>query len=322
MTSPPGGTDGGAEADSGSGPRGGGPGAWRRVLGRLAPRLAAAVDEEALDEIEERLIAADFGVGASSRLRREVERAARAGGSRGGVELGRVLANALGEVFAGDGPRELAAAPNPPATCLVVGVNGVGKTTTVAKLAHRLASRGQSVLVAAADTHRAAAAEQLTRLVEPVGVGMVRGRPGGDPAAVAYDALDAARARGADFLLVDTAGRLHASGGLMEQLAKIRRVLGARHEGSPHETLLVIDGTVGQNGVAQAREFSKFADVTGVVVTKMDSTARGGVVVALRQELGIAPRFVGVGEGIADLELFDPAAFAEAVAAGPRAADP
>lgn len=289
---------------------------WRRALARLAPRLAGEVDEEALDEIEERLIAADFGVRASSRLRSAVERAARRDGARGGVDLGRILAGEISEIFAGEGPRELAPAESPPAVCMVVGVNGVGKTTTVARLAHRLGAEGHGVVVAAADTYRAAAAEQLIRLLEPTGAHCVRGEPGGDPAAVAFDALDAARARGADHLVVDTAGRLHTSGGLMEQLAKIRRVLGARHEAAPHEALLVIDATVGQNAVAQAREFSRFVELTGVVVAKMDSTAKGGVVVALRQEVGIPVRYVGVGEGLADLELFDPGAFACAVADG------
>ena len=289
---------------------------WRRALARLAPRLEGDVDEEALDEIEERLVAADFGVRASSRLRSAVERAAKRDGARGVVDLGRILAGEISGIFAGDGVRELASAESPPAVCMVVGVNGVGKTTTVARLAHRLASEGHGVVVAAADTYRAAAAEQLVRLVEPTGAHCVRGQPGGDPAAVAFDALDAARARGADHLVVDTAGRLHTSGGLMEQLAKIRRVLGARHEAAPHEALLVIDATVGQNAVAQAREFSRFVELTGVVVAKMDSTARGGVVVAIRQEVGIPVRYVGVGEGLADLELFDPEAFARAVADG------
>lgn len=290
---------------------------WRRALGRAIPRSFAGVDADALEDLEERLITADFGVRASMRFVEAVEEAARRGGTGDGEELRRVLADSIRAVFEGDGEGGLAVADKPPTVYLVVGVNGVGKTTTVGKIAHRLAEAGRSVIVAAADTYRAGAIAQLERWTQRAGAGFVKGRPGGDPAAVAYDALDAATARGADVVLVDTAGRLHTHIDLMKQLAKVERVICGRHDGAPHETLLVLDATVGQNGLVQAREFSRFVTVTGIVLAKMDSTARGGIVVALREELGIPVRLVGVGEGLDDLEPFDPKDFAEGVLAAP-----
>ena len=292
-------------------------GLWRRALARAVPRALRSIDADALEELEERLISADFGVGASMRFVEAVEGAAREDGVRDGEGLRRVLASAIRAVFADDAEGRLAVAGTPPTVYLVVGVNGVGKTTTVGKIAHRLVTDGKSVLVAAADTYRAGAIEQLARWTERAGAGFVSGKPGGDPAAVAYDALGAARARGTDVVLVDTAGRLHTHAGLMKQLAKVERVIRARHEGAPHETLLVLDAAVGQNGLVQAREFSKFVTVTGIVLAKMDSTARGGIVVALREELGIPVRLVGVGEGLDDLEPFDPDDFVQGVLAAP-----
>ena len=292
-------------------------GLWRRALARAVPRALRSIDADALEELEERLISADFGVGASMRFVEAVERAAREDGVRDEAGLRRVLAGAIRAVFADDAEGRLAVAGAAPAVYLVVGVNGVGKTTTVGKIAHRLVTDGKSVIVAAADTYRAGATEQLARWTERAGAGFVSGKPGGDPAAVAYDALGAARARGTDVVLVDTAGRLHTHAGLMKQLAKVERVIRARHEGAPHETLLVLDATVGQNGLVQAREFSKFVTVTGIVLAKMDSTARGGIVVALREELGIPVRLVGVGEGLDDLEPFDADDFVQGVLAAP-----
>lgn len=297
--------------------KGGRPGLWRRALARVIPRSVAAIDADALEDLEERLIAADFGVGASMRFVEAVEEEARRGGVGDGEGLRRVLAESIRAVFEGDAEGGLAVAATPPTVYLVVGVNGVGKTTTVGKIAHRFAGEGRSVIVAAADTYRAGAIEQLERWTRRAGAGFVRGRPGGDPAAVAYDALGAATARGTDVVLVDTAGRLHTHGDLMKQLAKVERVIGQRHDGAPHETLLVLDATVGQNGLVQAREFSKFVTVTGIVLAKMDSTARGGIVVALREELGIPVRLVGVGEGLEDLEPFDPDDFVRALLAAP-----
>ncbi|MCY4508079.1 MAG: signal recognition particle-docking protein FtsY, partial [Acidobacteria bacterium] len=260
---------------------------WSRALRRVLPRGFRKVDPASLEELEERLIMADFGVDASLRFVEAVERAA----GKGEDDPASALAASIRAVFDGD-PTPLATAPTPPTVYLLVGVNGTGKTTTIGKLAHRLAGEGRSVMVAAADTYRAGATEQLARWADRAGAGFVRGQPGGDPAAVAFDALEAARARGTDVLLVDTAGRLHTHKGLMQQLAKVDRVIRRQHEGAPHETLLVLDATVGQNGLVQAREFSRYVAVTGIVLAKMDSTARGGIVVALRQELGIPVRLV------------------------------
>ena len=292
-------------------------GLWRRALARIVPRSLPKAGAAALEDLEERLIAADFGVGASMRFVEAVEEAARAGGAGDGEGLRRVLAESIRGVFAGDAGGGLAVADAAPAVYLVVGVNGVGKTTTVGKIAHRLVSEGKSVIVAAADTYRAGAIGQLERWAERAGAGFVGGEPGGDPAAVAYDALGAAVARGTDVVLVDTAGRLHTHGDLMKQLAKVERVIGRRHAGAPHETLLVLDATVGQNGLVQAREFSRFVTVTGIVLAKMDSTARGGIVVALREELGIPVRLVGVGEGPEDLEPFDADDFVRGILEAP-----
>ena len=310
---------------------------WAKALGRVIPRRLRKVDAALLEELEERLIMADFGVDASMRFVETVERAAR----RGDDPL-ESLAAEIRAVFDGDGgpaasaagpnaattsvgaaagpnaaARALAVADTPPTVYLFVGVNGTGKTTTIGKLAHGLVREGRRVTVAAADTYRAGAAEQLARWADRAGADLVRGQPGGDPAAVAFDAMGAARARGADVLLIDTAGRLHTHEGLMSELAKIDRVIRKRQPGAPHETLLVLDATVGQNGLLQARQFSRCITVTGIVLAKLDSSARGGIVVALREELGIPVRLVGVGERPGDLEPFDPADFVQGVLAAP-----
>jgi fused signal recognition particle receptor len=196
---------------------------------------------------------------------------------------------------------------------LVVGVNGTGKTTTIGKLASRLSEHGHSVLLAAADTFRAAAEEQLEIWADRSGADFVGSERGGDPAAVAYDAIEAATARGRDVVIVDTAGRLHTQTNLMEELAKVRRVIERRLEGAPHETLLVIDATTGQNGLQQARLFSEAVDVSGVALTKLDGSAKGGVALAIAHELGLPVKLVGVGEGIEDLRPFDPQDFARAL---------
>ena len=292
-----------------------GPSLWKRAFGRVIPTALRTVDASALEALEEGLIMADFGVQASVRFVAAVEKAARKTGPGDEAALRSVLAETILAVFADDAGEGLAVASAPPTVYLVAGVNGVGKTTTIGKMAHRLVMSGRSVMVAAADTYRAAATEQLARWAERAGADFVGGHPGGDPAAVAYDALGAARARGTEVVLVDTAGRLHTHGGLMNELAKVDRVIRKRQEGAPHETLLVLDATVGQNGLVQAREFSRFVAVTGIVLAKMDSTARGGIVVALREELGIPVRLVGVGEGLGDLEPFDPDDFVQGLLA-------
>jgi fused signal recognition particle receptor len=203
--------------------------------------------------------------------------------------------------------------PASPSVILVVGVNGTGKTTTIGKLAAKLAEHHRSVLLAAADTFRAAAEEQLEVWAQRAGADFVGSPRGGDPAAVAYDAIEAAESRGRDVVIVDTAGRLHTQTNLMDELAKIRRVIERRLEGAPHETLLVIDATTGQNGLQQARLFGEAAGVTGVALTKLDGSAKGGIAVAVAHELGLPVTLVGVGEGLDDLRPFDPGDFARAL---------
>jgi fused signal recognition particle receptor len=198
----------------------------------------------------------------------------------------------------------------------MVGVNGTGKTTTIGKVAWHLSREfGLAVILAAADTYRAAAAEQLAEWAERAGADLIRSKPGGDPGAVAYDAIDAARARGADVVIVDTAGRLHTEGNLMEELAKVRRVIAKQIPEAPHETLIAIDATTGQNGLRQAKVFSEAAEVDGVVLTKLDGTAKGGITLAIADELGIPVKLIGTGESLEDLSPFDPADFARALLA-------
>jgi fused signal recognition particle receptor len=211
----------------------------------------------------------------------------------------------------GEEVSDLARAPSGLTVILLVGVNGTGKTTTAAKLAWRLQRSGRNVLLAAADTYRAGAIAQLQIWANRLGLPCVAGAPGGDPASVAFDAIDAATARGLDTVIIDTAGRLHTQEGLMEELRKIARVVARRLPGAPHETLLVLDGTVGQNAIQQGRLFSQAVSPTGIVVTKLDGSARGGAVAALRRELGLPIRFIGLGESVEDLEPFDPERFAE-----------
>jgi len=267
-----------------------------------------------LEHIEEALIAADLGLPAVERalavLRERSGEIARGGGSA----MRAVLREELERMVSGPTADERAGGP--PHVVFVVGVNGVGKTTTIGKLAARAKRDGRETLLCAADTFRAAAAEQLEIWAERTGSPFHRGRDGSDPAAVLTDALRAARARGHDAVLVDTAGRLHTKGNLMAELAKMARVAGREIEGAPHETLLVLDATVGSNGLAQAREFAQAVPVTGVVLTKLDGTAKGGVVVAVTHELGLPVRYVGVGEAEEDLLPFDATAFAESLVGG------
>ena len=280
---------------------------WTGRLERLAG--AAAADGggpavETLEALEELLIEADVGVRTAGRI------VARVGAGGAGDLRERVRAEILG-VLAG------AAAPDvevpAPRVVLVVGVNGTGKTTTVGKLAHRCRLAGRTPLVCAADTFRAAAVEQLAVWAERASVDVVRATGGADPAAVVFDAVSAARARGRDAVFVDTAGRLHTRADLMGELGKIRRVAGRAAPGAPHEVLLVVDASVGQNGIVQARRFLETAGVTGIVLTKLDGTAKGGVAVAIAGELGVPIRYVGVGEGIDDLLPFSAADYVDAL---------
>ena len=286
----------------------------RAAFGRGLSGLLArgADDEQAWEELEEALLAADVGVATSTELVERLRSRARAERAAG-AELRRLLRELLLDaVGTPDRSLDLDLLPEGPAIVLVVGVNGTGKTTTVGKLALALAEEGKQSVLAAADTFRAAAAEQLMIWGERVGAPVVRQREGADPAAVAFDGLASARAKGAEVLLVDTAGRLHTKTNLMEELRKLRRVL-EREGGQVREVLLVLDATTGQNGLAQARQFTDAVGVTGVVLTKLDGTAKGGIVIAVQRELGIPVKLVGLGEGAHDLAPFDPEAFVDAL---------
>jgi fused signal recognition particle receptor len=276
----------------------------RAMTEQLAAAAFDPADDEAWERLEEALIAADVGVPTTAELVSRLEARADLG------ELGEELAREAAELLGEPGRLDL---DGPPSVILVVGVNGTGKTTTIGKLASRLSEHGHSVLLAAADTFRAAAEEQLEIWADRAGADFVGSERGGDPAAVAYDAIEAATARGRDVVIVDTAGRLHTQTNLMEELAKVRRVIERRLEGAPHETLLVIDATTGQNGLQQARLFSEAVDVSGVALTKLDGSAKGGVALAIAHELGLPVKLVGVGEGIEDLRPFDPQDFARAL---------
>jgi fused signal recognition particle receptor len=274
-----------------------------------------AIDDDLLERLEEALIAGDVGGGASARivaaLRDKVKQNPdlRAGDLTGLLKEEIVAGLPAQPVHNGstipDGPR--------PYVIMVVGINGAGKTTTIGKLAARLIGEGKKVTIAAADTFRAAANEQLEVWAERAGAHLVRQKQGSDPAAVAFDAVSSAASRGADVVIIDTAGRLHTKINLMEELKKIRRVVQKRDAGAPHEVLLVLDASTGQNGIQQARQFSGAVGVTGVVLTKLDGTARGGIILAITQELEIPVRFIGVGERIEDLQPFDRTSFVEAL---------
>lgn len=281
---------------------------WRRAVDLALTDvrvLARGVDEETLESLEEKLLAADFGVQATLRLVAHVEKQARRGKVRSGRELRHALDAEVRHILAPAADAYLSAADTGPTVYLIVGVNGVGKTTSIAKLAHLLVQDGRSVLVAAGDTYRAGAVEQLGMWAERVGADFLRGQQRGDPAAVAFDAVEAALGRGTDVVLIDTAGRLHTNRNLMDELAKVDRVIRRKIEGAPHETLIVLDATVGQNALNQVRTFNEVVSLTGIVLAKMDSSARGGMVVALQEEFGLPVKLVGRGEGVDDLETFD-----------------
>jgi fused signal recognition particle receptor len=276
------------------------------VLGGLG---RGHLDDDTAEELERALIEADIGVAAAERIVERL-RADVGGGSVG--EALRTEIHALLSRERDDAPPEQRHQDSPE-IILVVGVNGVGKTTTIGKLAHRLQQDGKRVLVGSCDTFRAAAGDQLEVWVERAGAELVRQRDGSDPASVAFDAVVAGEARGVDTVILDTAGRLHNKANLMAELKKIRRVVSRRRPGAPHEILLVLDATTGQNGIRQAREFDAALGVSGLILTKLDGTARGGVVVAITAELGLPVRFIGVGEGIDDLVPFDAGVFIDAL---------
>jgi len=271
---------------------------------------AQELGPSAIDELEEVLLQADLGLQTTESFIEGVRDEARRGRLTGG-DARRALAAHLHETLKGAGaPLELDARPT---VLLVVGVNGSGKTTTCGKLAWRLQQSGSAVLLAAADTFRAAAIEQLEHWGERVGAPVITQGPGADPSAVAFDAVKAAQARRSDVLLVDTAGRLHTKSNLMAELAKVKRVIGRQLSGAPHETLLVLDATTGQNGIAQARLFHEALLLTGLILTKLDGTAKGGIVVRIYQELGLPIKLVATGERPDDLAVFEPEAFVAAL---------
>ncbi len=313
----------GAQAESADAPRRGGlirrlresMAKTRQALGsEIQATLFGVLDEQTWERLEEALIMADVGAATTASVVETLEVEAREGKLEGGEALRERLIGLLAETATvGDGRIDIRAEPT---VILMVGVNGTGKTTTIGKLAWHLHHQlGRSVLLGAADTFRAAAAEQLEGWAQRAGVEIVTGPEGSDPGAVAFEAIAQARARGVDVVIIDTAGRLHTHGDLMGELAKVRRVIARQLEGAPHETLLTLDATTGQNGLRQAKLFAETAELTGVVLAKLDGTARGGIALAIARELELPVKLIGVGESVEDLRPFDPEDFARAMIA-------
>jgi fused signal recognition particle receptor len=285
----------------------------REALGaELQASVFQTLDDEAWERLEETLIYADVGATTTAKIVQRLETEASAGDLAGGEDLTRRLTEIMAEVAR---PGELTIDLRPhPTVILMVGVNGTGKTTTIGKMAwHLQRELGKSVLLAAGDTYRAAAVEQLAEWADRAGCDIVRAEQGSDPGAVAFDAIEAAKARGHDVVIIDTAGRLHTQQHLMEELSKVRRVIQKQMPDAPHETLLTIDATTGQNGLRQAMLFREAVDVTGIVLTKLDGTAKGGIALAIAQELGVPVKLIGIGESLEDLRPFDPDDFARAI---------
>ncbi len=281
------------------------------IFGSISQMMnAGEITPELYEDLEEQLILADTGADVAADLVEELKRLVRDRRLKTGTEALDALKEILREMLQPDEEMELAGKPT---VILVIGVNGVGKTTSIAKLAHLYTEAGRRVLLAAGDTFRAAAAEQLDVWAQRAGVPLIRHQNGADPAAVVFDAVQSATAKGCDIVLVDTAGRLHNKKNLMDELAKIARVVHKANPDVPTETLLVLDSVTGQNAIAQAREFVQAAGATGIILTKLDGTAKGGAVISIKQKLGLPVRFVGVGEGIDDLMEFDPDAFVDAL---------
>jgi fused signal recognition particle receptor len=279
-----------------------------RTRDRLSQGLGLATSgaETDWDQLEETLLSADLGVTATNEILEAVR-------TIGKDDVRGALANQLVGILEAPEKRSAKQSPGVPEVVLVIGVNGTGKTTSVAKLAHQAIREGRKPLLVAADTFRAAAIEQLETWADRVGAELVKGLEGADAAAVVHDGLQTALARGSDVVIIDTAGRLHTKRPLMDELAKVKRVAGRVVEGAPHHTLLVMDATVGGNGLSQAREFSESLGVEGIILTKLDGTAKGGIVVAVARELGIPVRYTGVGEGLGDLLNFSPEEFVAAI---------
>jgi fused signal recognition particle receptor len=283
--------------------------------GELRATFSGPLDDETWERLEEILIYADVGARTTAKVVERLESEALEGTLAGGEDLERRLRELLTEVAkVGDDRIDVS---HQPSVLLTVGVNGTGKTTTIGKMAwHLQREAGLSVIMAAADTYRAAAQEQLTEWASRAGSEIVRANPGSDPGAVVFDAIEAARARGHDVVIADTAGRLHTQVPLMEELAKVRRVIEKQMPGAPHETLLTVDATTGQNGLRQAKLFRETVDVTGIVLTKLDGTAKGGIALAIASELGIPVKLIGIGEQLEDLRPFDADDFAKALLSG------
>ena len=282
------------------------------LMGRLEDIAAGftRVDEDFFDELEETLILADVGVPVTERVMEEPRNRVKHAGATEPSAVLEILKEILTGLLGEESALDLSTRPS---LVLVIGVNGVGKTTTIGKMAHYLTGEGKTVLLAAADTFRAAAADQLAIWADRAGVGMIRHEEGSDPASVVYDAIAAGRSRGVDVIICDTAGRLHNKKNLMDELSKITRVIARELPEAAVEVLLVLDATTGQNAISQAKSFQQAAGITGIVLTKLDGTAKGGAVLAIREELGVPIKFIGVGEGIDDLRPFVPQEFAAAL---------
>lgn len=286
------------------------------VTGQLDRMLGRAADPALLDELEVALISADLGLPVVERIMEQLRSQMRGGNFSSAENVRDLLRRSILDILLpaqSVSMHQMVAQGPQPYVILVVGVNGVGKTTTIAKLTQRFRQEGKSPLLVAGDTFRAAAIDQLQVWADRIQVDVIRHRPGSDPAAVAYDGMRAAKARNSDVLLIDTAGRLHTKTNLMEELRKIKRVVAQECQGAPHEVLLVLDATVGQNAIAQAKQFHEAVGVTGIALTKLDGTARGGIVVAIVDTLKIPVRLIGVGEGAEDLQDFDAKAFVDAL---------
>ena len=288
-----------------------------RWFGKILSILQSSKLDDALwEELEEILISSDVGVDTSLRIIEELKETVKSQRLETGEDVFESLKNSLISGMQPDNADSIwgdDVESGRPYVILMVGVNGVGKTTSIAKLAHHFTQDGKKVILGAADTFRAAAAEQLEILGDQIGVDVIKHEAGGDPGAVAFDTYQAGKARGADVLIIDTAGRLHTKSNLMEELRKVHRVLSRQDETAPHQVILTLDATTGLNGLAQARSFKDAVDCTGIFLAKLDGTAKGGIVVAIRQQLGIPVKYIGVGEQVEDIELFDADGFVNAL---------